>query len=78
MCSSQTEEKSHIISRLHSYHRNWKTGDQEKLRSFVADRLRQQTFDENLPLVNASTVDDKRLEYFIIHYYTKVLVAFFE
>lgn len=60
VCSNEAKGKSHVISRLHSYHRNWKWGEKQQLKEYVTSRLVQRASGDKLPGVNASIIDNDK------------------
>ena len=59
MCSNESKGKSHIITRLNSYHRDWNKSDDdpEKLKEYLRNHLIPKTDDRN---VNASIIDEEK------------------
>ncbi|XP_019854153.1 PREDICTED: E3 ubiquitin-protein ligase RNF213-like [Amphimedon queenslandica] len=57
VCSNESEGKSHVITRLNSYHRNWKKNDDLNiLKKYLKKHFIPKTNDKN---INASIIDDE-------------------
>ena len=60
VCSNESEGKSHVITRLNSYHRDWdKNDDPETLKEYLRKHLIPKTDYAN---INASIIDEDKYE----------------
>ena len=60
VCSNESEGKSHVITRLNSYHRDWdKNDDPETLKEYLRKHLIPKTDYGN---INASIIDEDKYE----------------
>uniref|UniRef100_A0A1X7TN16 Uncharacterized protein n=1 Tax=Amphimedon queenslandica TaxID=400682 RepID=A0A1X7TN16_AMPQE len=58
VCSNESEGKSHILTRLNSFHRNWeKSDDSDILKRYLKKHLIPKTNDKN---INASIIDEEK------------------